>query len=72
MLEQPQHKYNLRYSKKRSREPKQQEESTPQVTPPILNKGKGKLNPNPARIKVTLNKERNGSGEHKTKEAPVL
>lgn len=72
MLAQPQHKYNRRSSKNRSREPEQQEETAPQVTPPVLEKRKGKLNSDLARIKVHLNKEINGSGEHTTKEAFVL
>lgn len=61
MLAQPQCKYNLRYSKKRSRELEQQEETTPQVNPLVLYKGKGKLNPNPVMIKFPLYKEINRS-----------
>lgn len=47
MQTQPQCKYNLRSSKKRSREPEQQEGSSPQVAPPTPDKGKGKLHPDP-------------------------
>ena len=42
MQTQPKHKYNLRSSKKRTREPEQQGESTAQVVPLASDKGKGK------------------------------
>ena len=71
MQEQPHRKYDLRYSKKRSREPKQQEGTSPQVVPPILNKGKGKLNPNPSKIEVSSNEEITSSEGHIEKERKV-
>jgi hypothetical protein len=72
MQAQLQQKYDLRSSRKRSREPEQQEGTAPQVIPPVLDKGKGKLNPDPSKIKVSSNKESNSSEGHTEKEAPVL
>lgn len=57
-------KYDLRSSKKRSREIEQQEETTPQNTPTVLNKGKWKLKTDPPKVKASLNNECNKSKEH--------
>lgn len=65
-------RYDLISSRDRSRETEQQEETAPQTIPSVLDKGKGKLNPKPARVKVPLNKEINSSKGHTTKEALVL
>lgn len=72
MQTQPHCNYDLRSSKKTSREPEQQEGVDPQVIPPVLDKGKGKINPDPSKIKVSSNKENNSSKGHIEKEAPVL
>lgn len=55
-------RYDLRASKKRSREPEQQEETTPQEIPPMLNEGRGKFNTDSSKVKVSLNKECNSFG----------
>jgi len=65
-------RYDLRSSRKRSREPKQQEGTAPQDIPPVPDKGKGKLNPHSSKIKVSSNKESNSSDGHIENEAPVL
>jgi len=72
MQAQPHCNYDIRSSKKRSREPEQQEGTSPQVIPPVLDKWKSKINPDPSNIKVSSNKERNNSEAHTEKEAPVL
>ncbi len=71
MQTQPQHNYNQISMKKRTREPEQQGEASPQVVPPTPDKGKGKLHPNPPKIGVSPNKERNGLKGHKEKQAPA-
>ncbi len=48
--------YDLRSSKKRPRELEQQEETAPQNVSRVLNKGKGKLNPDLSKVKFSLNK----------------
>lgn len=68
----PRRKYDLRSSRKRLRELEQQEGTTPQVIPPVLDKVKGKLNPNSSKTKVPSNKESNSSKGHSKKETPVL
>lgn len=65
-------RYDLRSSKNRSRELKQQEEIVPQDILPVLNKGKGNLNPDSSEVKVCLNKECNSSEEHTKEKAPIL
>ena len=65
-------KYDLRSSKKRSRETEQQEETSPQTVPPLLNKGKGKLNPESSKVKSSLNKGCNSSEEHTKEKTLVL
>lgn len=68
----PQHKYNLRPSKKRSREPEKQEGNAPQVSPPAPDEGKGKLHPDPTKKGVFADVERNGPKGHTENEAHVL
>lgn len=68
----PHQKYDLISSRKISRDPEQQEGTSPQVIPPVPNKGKGKLNPNSSKIKLSTNKEGNSSKGHAKKEAPIL
>lgn len=72
MQAQPQCKYDLRSSKNRTRELEQQRKAAPQVVPLVLNKGKGKLNPNPSKIKVSSNEERTSSEGHIEKGTPIL
>ena len=72
MQAQPQCKYNLISSKKRSREPEKLEGTAPQVIPPVPDKGKGKLHLDPPKTRVSTNKKRNGPKEHTKKEAPIL
>lgn len=71
MQTQPQCKYNLICSKKRTREPEKQGETTPQVVPPNPDKGKGKLHPDPLKTGVLANKESNSPKGHTKKEAHV-
>lgn len=68
----PHHKYDLRYSKKRSREPEKQEGTIPQVIPPVPDRGKGKPNPNPSKIKIFENKGSNSFEGHIEKDVPIL
>lgn len=72
MLAHPQCKYNIKSSKKRSRELEKQEETVPQNIPLVPDKGKGRLNLDLARVKFPLNKEINSLEGHTKKEALVL
>lgn len=58
-------RYDLRSSRKRSREPEQLEGTAPQDIPSILDKGKGNLNTESSKIKVSSNKENNSSKGHR-------
>lgn len=49
-------RYDLRYWGKRSREPKEQEGTSPQDIPLVTDKGKGKLNLDASKVKFCSNK----------------
>lgn len=72
MQAQPHWNYDLISSRKRLRELEQQERTSPQVIPPVLDKGKGNFNPDSSKIKFSSSKERNNSEEHAEKEAHAL
>jgi len=65
-------RYDLRSSRKRSRELEEQKGTSPQDVRLVPDKGKGNLNHESSKIKVSSNKESNSFEEYVEKKAPFL